>query len=101
MTELNPYEFIITIDGDVEDVLKGGTAQLQLTNPHKTGEYHVPTLSYLKLIVSKLNLLKPKKKLPSDAEIRKKVRDLIFETSSETKVGLMMEIYKKAWEEAQ
>lgn len=98
---LTPYEFIITLDNDPAEIFNGVPVGLQIKNPHGVTMYDVPTLSMIKLLANKINNLKPRKKMPSDEEIEKKVRDLMLNTKTEQKLSFYMEIYRSAWNDSQ
>ena len=108
--ELKPHEFIISLDNDAEAVFKEGQAvNLQIKNPHPAGEYDVPSLSLIKVLIGKLKDLKPRKPMPSDLVIRQAVHALKLEAMKVGDTGAVMradydvsvEIYKKAWRDSQ
>ncbi len=57
MNELQPNEFIIRTNGDVKEHFeKGAPMSIEVTNPREEGvAYDYGALSYIKLIVKKIN----------------------------------------------
>lgn len=99
--ELTAHEFIVSLDNEALEIFKHGKAvNIQLRNPHKVGEYDMPTLSLIKVLMDKLKQLKPRKQMPTDAEIKKTIRQMTFDTSTDTEMGFMLEVYKKAWDDS-
>ncbi len=99
--DLQPIEFLVSLDDDPLEVFKGKQVNIVLTNPHQVGEYHIESFSMLKLLIKRLNELKPAKKQPSDADIEKRVREIMLKTEAPNQIELYKEIYSTAFKAAQ
>lgn len=109
MPELKQHEFVISLDNAADAVFKEGqSVNLQIKNPHPAGEYDVSALSLIKVLISKLKDLKPRKPMPSDLAIRQSVHALKLEAMKVSDTGAVradydvsVEIYKQAWRDSQ
>lgn len=56
-TELTNYDFIITVDGDIQEMFQGGDpVEINIRNPHPVGEFDQHTLSYIRAVIKKIGM---------------------------------------------
>ncbi len=105
MIELQPNEFIVSLDGDPQDYFKGKPLNIQLRNPHQA-EYSVASLSMLKLLIAKINEAKPtklEKPMPSITDIKSIIRKVkaMYIQNDDKGLDFNVELFKEVWSKAQ
>ena len=100
MRDIEPYEFVVSLDGEPAKIIKeGGTLKLQLRNPHAAGQFEMSSLSMLKVLIKKINQTSVAKPIPSDDQIKAAIRKvkMNYINNNDGTKDFNVELFKEAW----